>query len=235
MTGPGNEMPERAADGGHFRASQADRERAIEVVKTAFAEGRLTKDAFDLRVSQALAARTYAELAAVTRDLPVGSAAARAAAARPSSTPARTLAKAAGRAGVCMLAAFVMVGIVALTNGENQAAIFLAFFSVVAAVIASSGLLGYGVVDAWREHRSCGTMPPRAGRNGTGLESKSLESKGLGGGQPSSDGRDPGRPGDHRDQALFDRYSRRPRRGRWHAAGTGARTQRNTRPVLGAL
>ena len=69
MTGPGNEMPERAADGGHFRASQADRERAIEVLKTAFAEERLTKDAFDLRVNQAFASRTYAELAAVTSDL----------------------------------------------------------------------------------------------------------------------------------------------------------------------
>src|SRR5262245_24021776 len=71
MTGPGNEMPERAADGGHFRASQADRERAVEVLKTAFVDERLTKDAFDLRVDQALAARTYAELAAVTSDLRV--------------------------------------------------------------------------------------------------------------------------------------------------------------------
>jgi Domain of unknown function (DUF1707) len=37
---------------------------------------RLAKDEFDLRVSQALASRTYAELAAVTADLPAGPAAA---------------------------------------------------------------------------------------------------------------------------------------------------------------
>ena len=144
MTGPGNEMPERAADGGHFRASQADRERAIDVLKTAFAEERLTKDAFDLRANQAFASRTYAELAAVTSDLHVSPAAVRPAAAGPVSTPARTLAKAARRSGACMLAAFVIVGVASLVHGENDMAIFLAFFSVVVAVIAASGLLGYG-------------------------------------------------------------------------------------------
>jgi alcohol dehydrogenase YqhD (iron-dependent ADH family) len=56
---------------------------------------------------------------------------------------------------VCILAAFVMVGIAALNHGENLA-LPLAFFSVVAAAIAVSGLLGYGVVDAWRVHRSRG-------------------------------------------------------------------------------
>ena len=160
MTGPGNDLPERAASLGHLRASQADRERAIDVLKTAFIEERLTKDAFDLRVDQALASRTYGELAAATGGLRVGPAADRPAAAGPaatgpSSSAGRTLAKAAGRSGVCILAAFVMVGIAALNHGENLA-LPLAFFSVVAAAIAVSGLLGYGVVDAWRVHRSRG-------------------------------------------------------------------------------
>jgi Domain of unknown function (DUF1707)/Domain of unknown function (DUF4190) len=57
---------------GHLRASTADRERVIEVLKTGFAEGRLTKDEYDDRVSLTYAARTYADLAAVTRDLPGG-------------------------------------------------------------------------------------------------------------------------------------------------------------------
>ncbi len=57
---------------GHLRASTADRERAIDVLKAGFAEGRLTKDEYDARVSAAYAARTYADLAVVTGDLPGG-------------------------------------------------------------------------------------------------------------------------------------------------------------------
>jgi hypothetical protein len=60
------------AGDGRLRASTADRERAVDVLKAGFAEGRLTKDEYDDRVSQAYAARTYAELAAVTADLPGG-------------------------------------------------------------------------------------------------------------------------------------------------------------------
>jgi len=156
MTGPGNDLPERAANLGHLRASQADRERAIDVLKTAFAEERLTKDAFDLRVDQALASRTYAELAAVTGDLRGRPAAAPPAVASTASTAGRTLAKAARRSGACMLAAFVVVGVAAFIHGEDQMRIFVAFLSMIAAVIAVSGLLGYGMVDAWRVHRSRG-------------------------------------------------------------------------------
>lgn len=57
---------------GHLRASTADRERAIDVLKTGFAEGRLDKDEYDARVSAAYTARTYADLAQVTADLPGG-------------------------------------------------------------------------------------------------------------------------------------------------------------------
>jgi hypothetical protein len=161
MTGPGNELPERAEGRGHFRASQGDRERTIDVLKIAFA---------------------------------------------------------------------------ALVNTEDIG-VALALITAVTAVIAASGFLGYGVIDAWQEHRSRSQLPPRTGRNGTGLEGKGLEAKGLegkglGDGQPSSDGRDPGWPGAYRDQTFFGRYTRRPRRDRWHASGTGARTQRSARPVL---
>lgn len=55
-----------------LRASHADREQVIEVLKAAFVQGRLTKDELDERAGQALSARTYAELTAVTADLPVG-------------------------------------------------------------------------------------------------------------------------------------------------------------------
>jgi len=44
----------------------------IDTLKTAFADGRLDKDELDDRVGQTLAARTYAELATVTADIPAG-------------------------------------------------------------------------------------------------------------------------------------------------------------------
>jgi hypothetical protein len=72
MAGPGDEIAAGAGGRGHLRASQADREQAIDTLKAAFVQGMLAKDEFDLRVGQAFASRTYAELAAVTADLPAG-------------------------------------------------------------------------------------------------------------------------------------------------------------------
>ena len=69
---------------GHLRAARSDQEHAIDAVKTAFVQGRLTKDELDERVGQTLAARTYAELAAVTADIPV-----RRAAGQPPARPSR--------------------------------------------------------------------------------------------------------------------------------------------------
>jgi len=51
-------------------ASDAERERAGEVLRQASVEGRLTLDEFSQRIEQALVARTRDELQSVTRDLP---------------------------------------------------------------------------------------------------------------------------------------------------------------------
>jgi Domain of unknown function (DUF1707) len=59
-----------AAGRGRMRASHADREQAIEVLKAAFVEGWLTRDELDARAGRALAARTCADLAAVTAGIP---------------------------------------------------------------------------------------------------------------------------------------------------------------------
>jgi len=53
-----------------LRASDADRERVVDTLKTAFVQGRLAKDEFCSRAGQALASRTYGELAAITFDIP---------------------------------------------------------------------------------------------------------------------------------------------------------------------
>jgi hypothetical protein len=53
-------------------ASSADRERAIDVVKAAYGEGRLTKEEFDQRVNRIATARTYGDLSMTISDLPAG-------------------------------------------------------------------------------------------------------------------------------------------------------------------
>jgi Domain of unknown function (DUF1707) len=70
MAGPGDEIAPAVRGSGHLRASRADREQVISVLKTAFAQGLVGKDEFDLRVGRALAPRTCAELAALIADLP---------------------------------------------------------------------------------------------------------------------------------------------------------------------
>lgn len=59
-------VPER----GHLRASDADRERVAEILREAAGEGRLTLEELDERLDQVYAARTYADLAPITHDLP---------------------------------------------------------------------------------------------------------------------------------------------------------------------
>jgi hypothetical protein len=76
MAGPGDDMAAESGGRGHLRASHADREQVIGILKAAFVAGMLAKDEFDLRVGQALASRTHAELTALTTDLPAGLAAA---------------------------------------------------------------------------------------------------------------------------------------------------------------
>ena len=55
-----------------MRAASADRERAVDVLKAGFAEGRLTQDEYNERMNRAYTSRTYAELMALTADLPAG-------------------------------------------------------------------------------------------------------------------------------------------------------------------
>jgi hypothetical protein len=52
------------------RASDADREQAAELVRTGYAEGRLTRAELDERLTAAYGARTVAQLRGVISDLP---------------------------------------------------------------------------------------------------------------------------------------------------------------------
>jgi uncharacterized protein DUF1707/cell wall-active antibiotic response 4TMS protein YvqF len=53
-----------------MRVSDSDRERAADVLREAAGHGRITMDELDDRLELTYAAKTYADLAAVTRDLP---------------------------------------------------------------------------------------------------------------------------------------------------------------------
>ena len=58
--------PLAAAASGHMRASDADRDRVVDALKAAYVYGLLTREELAAHSGQALAARTYADLAAVT-------------------------------------------------------------------------------------------------------------------------------------------------------------------------
>ncbi len=65
-TGLGDDV---AAGRGHLRASDAEREQTIDLLKAAFVHGGLVKDEFEARIGQTFVSRTYADLAGVTAGL----------------------------------------------------------------------------------------------------------------------------------------------------------------------
>jgi hypothetical protein len=105
MPGPEDEKAAAVPGRGYRRASRADREQAIDVLKAAFVQGRLTKDEFDARIGLTFTARARAELAAVTADVP-----ARLAGAQPPRKPSRPRTSNAARWGA---AGFITPAVIA--------------------------------------------------------------------------------------------------------------------------
>jgi Domain of unknown function (DUF4190)/Domain of unknown function (DUF1707) len=98
---------------GHTRASDGDRDRATGLLQTAYAEGRLTKDEYEVRLERVLAAQVFAQLDAATADLVVP-------AARPLASPVRTnsLAIASLACGAAQLMAGPLATIPAIALGH---------------------------------------------------------------------------------------------------------------------
>ncbi|HEX6522706.1 MAG TPA: DUF1707 domain-containing protein [Streptosporangiaceae bacterium] len=65
---PGGEPSERVA-WSSLRASDADRDQVMDVLRAAAGDGRLTAEEFEERLEAALSARTFGDLAALTADL----------------------------------------------------------------------------------------------------------------------------------------------------------------------
>src|SRR5262249_43490971 len=62
--------PPAVPDRGNLRASDADRERVANILRQAAGDGRLTMEELDERLDSVYAAKTYAELEPITKDLP---------------------------------------------------------------------------------------------------------------------------------------------------------------------
>jgi hypothetical protein len=71
--GPRTTVPRVIQYGGRgkLRASDADRDRVVEILNVAYTEGRLSKEEYDGRLENAFSARTYADLDQIVTDLPV--------------------------------------------------------------------------------------------------------------------------------------------------------------------
>jgi hypothetical protein len=107
-----DEITAATANRGRLRASDSDRDRVLDMLKTAFVHGRLTKDELDLRVGQTLTSRTWSDLATLTNDIPGWPIPrpARTTARTASRPPAQAVVKAVGCA-IIALAAIAMVGL----------------------------------------------------------------------------------------------------------------------------
>ncbi|MCT7353318.1 DUF1707 and DUF4190 domain-containing protein [Streptomyces sp. 15-116A] len=68
----GQQPPWQGQNSGAMLASHADRERAVDVLRAGFGEGRLQQEEFEKRVARAYQARTVGELALLVADLPQG-------------------------------------------------------------------------------------------------------------------------------------------------------------------
>jgi len=216
MTGPGDEMA--TAEGrGDLRASRADREQVVDLLKAAFVEDRLTREELDVRVGKALASLTYADLAAVTADIP-----AELIAGQPPRQPARDQDRppmsVAAKAGVSVAVAVAVPAVLSLATGLPLYLMFAPFYFM-ALLIA-----GAQILFSQHDKRSRGELPPGSGQDGEASEGQ----------RPGQAGDGPAPPGGRPDQTRTYMRTHSLRSGRLHSSRRSARAPRGIRPVAGA-
>jgi Domain of unknown function (DUF1707) len=123
-----------------LRASRADRERVIDLLKAAFVQGRLDREEFDARIGQALTSRTCGELAAATAGIP-----AELTGALPRRPPVRARRRipfnTAVTGGACM-ALLVNVGMMAaLVSRSPVAVVLFVVFAIVGVILAIAAMI----------------------------------------------------------------------------------------------
>ena len=164
MAGPGDEIAAGTAGRGSLRASHADREQVIEVLKAAFVQGRLDRDEFDLRVGRALASRTYADLAVLTADIAL----ARLTRARPPEPAGESVNKKKKAVAALSCATAAIVGLIValppMPDGSPFTVTVMVVMFVLFGAVATGWLL---LLRAWLDERagkqSAQGLPPGAG------------------------------------------------------------------------
>ena len=164
MIRPDGEIAAGTAGRGGMRTSRAEREQAIEVLKVAFVQDRLTKDEFDVRAGQALTARTYAELAVLTADIP-----AEPTEAQPLRKPARAKARPPMNrrvlAPVSMIPiAATVLGVLLLARPDNIEG-FAAGLLAAATVVVASAVTVVLMLKSWHQRHSGRQRTAEAIRN----------------------------------------------------------------------
>jgi hypothetical protein len=162
-TRSGDDGNQAAGRHGRLRASHDDREQIVTALKAAFVHGRLTQDELVTRTGQALAATTWADLSALTADLPGGGPAAPAvpAAAPPRRRPAgRSRRARAVRTAVLTVPPFAMVLAAILTQEDGMILPAILTLMLYWIVWAGVGLQAYS---NWLDRRSARkSLPPPA-------------------------------------------------------------------------
>ena len=164
-TGPGDQGAADAAAGGYLRASHADREYVIDVLKAAFVQGMLTRAELDTRVGQAFASRTHGDLGAITADLPVGLTGA-----QPPRKPAPAQAPPPVSKSLLWTAVAIMLAGIVSVVAAVPAQIFLLLPVGVLAVLIAAPVAGSLMLDSWRENHTGGRLPPGRAQFGQTLE-----------------------------------------------------------------
>jgi len=131
----------------HIRVSDADRERVTSRLREHFAEGRLTSDELDERVSAALNAKTFGDLRPLMTDLPEPvPAPPRASHPRPAGPPNWV----AHRRGPRLMPLLMLVALVALVAPAGGGWLVLGLFKVVLMVWLVGCLVGAFALAGWR-------------------------------------------------------------------------------------
>jgi hypothetical protein len=158
-----------AGELGQLRTSRADRDQAIDVLKAAFVAGRLTRHEFDLRVGQALASRTYADLRALTADIPGGVTGAPVADEPAVRAPGRALSfRTAAGVGAVGAVPSMASAAVAMTQSSGVPAVVGVLLVGLTGVLVTVLLAALLVVLSWavRRSRRAPEQGPPSGRSG---------------------------------------------------------------------
>jgi hypothetical protein len=159
---PGNEWNEKLTRA-RLRASHADRDQAIDKLKAAFVQGRLTKDELETRATRAFSARTYADLSALTADLPVEPPAAKPPSPPSPAQPRRPVhpsIKVGAGALALVTTAWIIVAIVTgAPAGFFVGTLLIIVFGIPAATVVALPILAVLEIEARRSKRP-GSHPP---------------------------------------------------------------------------